>query len=109
MSHIFAAPNIPPILIKVTKESPTTIAVSWSPLTLVEARGFVQSYTVLYFPIISSKHQQCVVNKRTVMVNQSTTVIDGMDVNTVYGIQIYATTKGGDGVHGIPVLVYMTG
>ena len=43
------------------------------------------------------------------MVNQSATAIDGMDVITVYGVQIYATTKGGDGIHGLPVLVYMTG
>ena len=43
------------------------------------------------------------------MMNQSATIIDGMDVTTVYGVQIYATTKGGDGIHGIPMLVYITG
>ena len=43
------------------------------------------------------------------MMNQSATTIDGMDVITVYGVQIYATTKGGDGIYGIPMLVYITG
>ena len=43
------------------------------------------------------------------MMNKNATFIDGMDVITVYGVQIYATTKGGDGIHGLPVLIYMTG
>ena len=43
------------------------------------------------------------------MMNNNATSIDGMDVITVYGVQIYATTKGGDGIHGLPALIYMTG
>ena len=72
--------------------------VSWTPLSLSEARGFITHYTVAYFPQQSSSKQQ---EPNTIYKNVSSdsnqTTIDGLDGSTDYGVQVSASTNAGSG------------
>ena len=75
---------------------PTVMVVSWTPLTLSEARGFITSYTVFYSPQVSRrKRQEPKTMQKTVSGDVSRTTIDGLDSNTSYGVQVSANTKTG--------------
>ena len=72
------------------------MVVSWTPLTLSEARGFITSYTVFYSPQVSRrKRQEPKTMQKTVSGDVSRTTIDGLDSNTSYGVQVSANTKTG--------------
>ena len=72
------------------------LVVSWIPLTLSEARGFITSYTVLYSPQVTrTKQQESNTTQMTVSGEVSQTTIDGLDPNTAYDVQMSANTKAG--------------
>ena len=72
------------------------MVVSWIPLTLSEARGFITSYTVFYSPQVSrKKRQEPNTMKKTVSGDVNRTTIDGLDSNTAYDVQMSANTKAG--------------
>ena len=72
------------------------MVVSWIPLTLSEARGFITSYTVFYSPQVSrTKRQEPHTMQKTVSGDVNRTTIDGLDPNTVYDVQMSANTKAG--------------
>ena len=69
------------------------MVVSWIPLTLSEARGFIISYTVFYSPQDSRRKQEPNTMQKTVSGKVSQTTIDGLDPNTVYDVQVSVSTK----------------
>ena len=72
------------------------MVVSWIPLTLSEARGFITSYTVFYSPQVSrTKRQEPNTMQKTVSGDVNRTTIDGLDPNTAYDVQMSANTKAG--------------
>ena len=74
--------------------------VSWQPLTLAEARGFVSGYLVAYSPQVASssrKRQESTVEMVPGMDSSSVTIRD-LDPNTDYSVQVSAVTGGGPGV-----------
>lgn len=86
---------------QVTRTSGEVMVVSWTPLTYVEARGFISNYTVIYFP-------QAGVNKRQTPgggggrvnvtgMESNMTTIRGLDPNTDYGVQMFAANGAGEG------------
>ena len=75
------------------------MVVSWIPLTLSEARGFITSYTVFYSSQVNRrKRQEPNTIQKTVSGDVSQTTIDGLDPNTAFDVQILANTKAGAGV-----------
>ena len=103
----FAVTSISPmnVMVKRTSSSPTTMVVSWRPLTLAEARGFVSHYTVTYSPQIISggrKRQAAMTMVVPGMDSNSTTITD-LDPNTVYEVQVSASTGAGDGNFSEPI------
>ena len=85
--------------------TPTFMVVSWIPLNLSEARGFITHYTVAYTPIMVSTEQQAS-RKRQASPNNTQTVrvpgmdssmvrIEGLDPNTDYNVQVSATNGAG--------------
>ena len=89
----------------VDRTSPTTMVVSWRPLTLAEARGFISHYTVRYSPQIISggrKRQAAMMVEVEGMDSNSTTITD-LDPNTVYEVQLSASTGAGDGNFSEPI------
>ena len=72
------------------------MVVSWIPLTLSEARGFITSYTVFYSPQVNRTKQQEPNNmQKTVSGDVNRITIDGLDPNTAYDVQMSASTKAG--------------
>ena len=96
--HYSVAPSTAPMDVSINRTSPTVMVVSWTPLSYVEARGFVSHYTVAYSPQTSGgrKRQTLDTMFQTVPgMDSSTTRIEGLDPDTVYTVQVSATTGGG--------------
>ena len=78
--------------------SDSMMRVSWSSLTLTEARGFITHYTVAYFPLSSgSKREEPNTLYQTVGKDSSETTIEGLDGFSAYAVQVSASTAAGDG------------
>ena len=72
------------------------MVVSWIPLTLSEARGFITSYTVFYSPQVSKRKRQEPNTMQNIVSGEvNHTTIDGLDPNTAYDVQMSANTKAG--------------
>ena len=86
--------------VRVIRTSATVMVVTWRPLTLAEARGFVSHYTVTYSPQIISggRKRQATMTEVVSGMGSSAVTIDGLDPDTVYNVYVSATTGGGDGV-----------
>ena len=78
-----------------TEQNPTVIVVIWRPLTLVEAKGFIQ-YLVTLTEVSSSKRQA-----RSMMVpwNQNNVTFTDLDRNQAYGVTLATTNFEGDVMH----------
>ncbi len=67
------------------------ITVSWSLLTLTEARGFVRNYTIIYYPTLETrKRQQFNMMSIAVDSNVTRTTISDLDETSAYSVQISA-------------------
>ena len=90
MIHAHTAPVSHPRDITVTRVSPTSAIVSWTPLTLSEARGFVTEYNVTYWRSDS-------VSGVTVRVpgNESSVVISNLDADSDYLFTVSVGTAEG--------------
>ena len=72
------------------------MVVSWIPLTLSEARGFITSHTLFYSPHVSrTKQQEPNTMQMTVSGDVNQTIINSLDPNTAYYVQMSANTKAG--------------
>ena len=82
------------------------MVVSWTPLSYVEARGFISNYTVTYFPQTSDgrKRQAIIQTVDVPGMDSSTVTIANLDPGTVYSVQVSATTGGGTSGSSVPVL-----
>jgi len=71
----------------------THINVSWVPLSLVEARGFIINYTVSVGPAgggdVVTVHVQ---------ENETSAVIGGLDPRQAYSVKVWASTVAGRGL-----------
>ena len=83
--------------------------VSWVPLTLEEARGFITGYTVTY-TAEEDEERRRQLSKRdhdggseTVSEDQSSVTISGLDPDTQYSVSVAAETAVGRGVVSVPV------
>ena len=95
-NYVLIEPSVSPKNVTITRTSPTVMVVSWIPLTLSEARGFITSYTVFYSPQVSRrKRQEPHTMQKTVSGDVNQTTIDGLDSNTAYDVQMSANTKAG--------------
>ena len=72
----------------------THISVSWVPLSLVEARGFIINYTVCVEPAGGG-----VVVTVQVEGNETSAVIGRLDPRLAYSVKVWASTVAG---HGLP-------
>ena len=80
------------------------MAVSWGPLSLEEARGFITKYTVTAQPANTrQRHEETV----TVSVppSESMTVIEGLDYTLAYWVSVSASTAAGTSTNNSRVLV----
>ena len=81
------APRISPKNIEVGRINSTAVRVTWEPLTLIEARGFITNYTIILTPQESRKRADGSI-VITVPHNVSDVVITGLDPNTNYSVTV---------------------
>ena len=89
-------PSVSPSGVRVERLNSTAMNVSWTLLTLEEARGFVISYTVSY------KKDEGMAKRTTESVvvpggEQSSVVIGGLDPGSSYLVSVSASTSAGTG------------
>ena len=68
--------------------------ISWSLIPITEARGFIQSYLILYQEIANRKRQ---ISSVSVAATDSSVVIGGLDPDISYSVSISASTNAGQG------------
>lgn len=91
------APSVGPTP-TITWLSNSKMNVSWTPLTLEEARGFLTGYTVTYASI-GRKKRQIEEGERMVAANESFVVLDGLNASQrQYLISVLGVNSAGSGV-----------
>ena len=101
----FALPiSEPPIPtnISVLRLNGTHMNISWSLIPITEARGFIQSYLILYQEIVNRKRQ---ISSVSVPGTDSSVVIGGVDPDKSYSVSISASTNAGQGTFTSAVVV----
>ena len=82
-----------------------TISVTWTPLTLIEARGYIRYYSVSYTPNGSNgrKRQASLETIYFNVSNASTSAtITGLEPSFTYNVQVAAATSAGIGAQSPP-------
>ena len=72
--------------------------VSWQPLSLSEARGFVQFYTIAYTPILNTRKRQDSTMRVDASADASSVNIDGLTEDLIYSVDVSAGTRAGRGI-----------
>ena len=76
----------------------TAMNVSWVPLNLVEARGFVQSYIITYQQASSGSRRKRQMRTETVDGSASSAVVGGLQPGVAYEVTVSGrTTENGPG------------
>ena len=100
------APTAPPTNIAINRLNSTHMNVTWMPISLEEARGFITNYTVTYEPAPSTGGPQKRDNDRSsVTVKGTMAVIGGLSPNLAYSVTVRANTAAGMGVASEPTTV----
>lgn len=86
-------PNTAPKDLQGHRINDTHMNFTWEPLTLVEARGIVQSYTVLYTPTGRSRGLLTV----SADTEYNYVTIEDLDPSKGYTVQVWANTSAGAG------------
>ena len=91
-----------PANISVLRLNGTHMNISWSLIPITKARGFIQSYFILYRQIDNRKRQTFSVS---VPATDSSVVIGGLDPGKSYSVLISASTNAGQGAFTSEVVV----
>ena len=99
------APSTAPMDVSIARTSPTVMVVSWTPLSYVEARGFISHYTVAYSPQTSDGRKKQATGQTIDVpgLDSSTVTINNLDPETGYSVSVSGTTGGGVSEMSTPV------
>ncbi len=92
----FLVPNISPKNVGIVRLNVTHMNVTWTKLSLEEARGIITTYTVTY-EIVSSRRRKEVMEELSEPDN-SYKVIGGLDFTSSYSVMVSASTTAGRGI-----------
>ena len=104
ITFVLLAPNIPPRNVGVVRLNVTHMNVTWTKLTLEEARGIITTYTVTY-EIVSSRRRKEVMEEVSEPDN-SYKVVGGLDFTSSYLVMVSASTIAGQGISSSAVTVH---
>ena len=86
------------------------MTVSWTTLTLAEARGFILNFTIVYYPSSGNRKRQQLSTMSVTVGNDSNNItINGLEEKLVYSVQVSANTVAGRGPLSMPYLVSLHG
>ena len=95
-----SASSTAPGNVEVIRLNGTAMNVSWVPLNLVEARGFVQSYIITYRQSSSGTRRRRQVQTQRVDGNSSSAIVGGLQPGVAYEVTVSGmTTQTGPGEH----------
>ena len=98
-----------------TRMTDTTVEVSWKPLTLEMARGFVTIYSIMAVPITTTDTRQrqatqpMTVTMTTDPSDSNMVTLDGLEPDLRYSVTVSASTSAGMGPPGDEVVVDILG
>ena len=95
-----SAPSSAPGNVEVIRLNGTAMNVSWTPLNLVEARGFIQSYIITYWQASNVTRRRRQVQNMTQQVDgsASSTIVGGLEPGVAYEVTVSGmTTESGPG------------
>ena len=93
-----SAPSTAPGNVEVIRLNGTAMNVSWVPLNLVEARGFVQSYIITYQQASTGSHRKRQMQMQQVDGSASSAIVGGLQPGVAYEVSITGrTTETGPG------------
>lgn len=90
---LHSVPTLAPMNVNATRLNDTAMRVSWIPLTIVEARGFVK-YVITYTRVAESRKRQASGTK-TVNGTESSTVVNDLEPGAKYDVAVGAQTSAG--------------
>ena len=92
------APSIAPGNVEVNRLNGTAMNVSWVPLNLVEARGFVQSYIITYQQASSGSRRKRQMQTQEVDGSAIHAIVGGLQPGVAYEVTVSGmTTETGPG------------
>jgi hypothetical protein len=98
VQYVFFLKEESPLAVKnvtVSRINGTHVNIGWSLLSLYEAKGFVQNYTIEYMEIDDGMpHYDTIV----IHSNQDNITITGLAPTSLYSVIIFASTNGGEGI-----------
>lgn len=94
--------------VMISRTSPTTLEMSWTPLTLYQARGFVTYYFVVYYPL-GPEQEISQIQNVILSPNLNFVVIEGLNATREYNVTIFANTIAGLGIPSDFFLVELSG
>ena len=89
--------------VNVMRINNTAVSVSWTPLTITEARGRLTGYVITLTPVSLSRKRQASVVMRTVLPSESSVTIGGLDPTQQYTVTVAGSTSAGNGNMSIDV------
>ena len=89
--HLNLVPEGPPLNVKVTAESSSSLSVTWEPPEKDERNGKIISYTVC---VSLEENKPCFIERTT---EENTLVISNLNPSTKYYVHVLASTKVGRG------------
>lgn len=93
----FAVPKSSPVIQTVSRISPSSGRVDWTPLNLFESRGFVTNYTITYSQSTSNSSCGNIAHSDTLTTSEYSVLLKGLDVQKPYCLTVYASTDAGAG------------
>ena len=76
----------------------TAVHISWEPLTLSQARGFLTNYTITLSPVSLSQEKRASIITRTVPASQAMIVVADLEPEQLYYITVAGSTSIGLGL-----------
>ena len=96
------APSIAPADVNTERLNGTHMTVTWTVLTLEQARGFITGYTVSYEPASNTGGRRKRDSEET-SVSEPPAPIGGLSPNLAYSVTVRANTAAGAGVSSEPI------
>ena len=90
----YTVPRFGPSVTNITRLSGSSVSVSWHPLTLEEARGFITEYTVTAQPANTQRRQEGTLTV-SVPPSESMAVVEGLEHTLAYWVSVSASTAAG--------------
>ena len=76
--------------VKIVRLSDSKMNVSWVPLTIVEAKGFLENYSITYSRVGGARCKRQAETVVEVSPDQSNVVIGGLEAGANYGVTVAA-------------------